>query len=230
MGMIKTGEELLNISKAAAIGDITFEHILGYMKEGMTEIKIALEIEKTLRKLGAESLAFPTIVVSGNRTCLPHGEPTEKVLEKGDLVTLDFGGVYRGQCGDMTRTVGVGTLNEKQIEIYNIVKEAQEAALKKCISGAMSKDIDTAARDVITKAGYGEFFVHGTGHGVGIEVHEEPYLNTRTNTELKENMAVTVEPGIYVPDEMGVRIEDLAIITDFGIINLVSSTKNLILL
>ncbi len=230
MGMIKSGDELLNIAKAAAIGDLTFKYILGYIKEGMTEVKIAEEIEKTLFKLGAEGLAFPTIVVSGERTCLPHGEPTEKVLEKGDLVTLDFGGIYKGQCGDMTRTVGIGKLSDKQREIYNVVRESQETALNKCIAGAMSKDIDTVARNVISQAGYGEFFIHGTGHGVGVEVHEEPYLNTRTNIELKENMAVTIEPGIYIPEEMGVRIEDLAIITNFGIINLVSSTKELILL
>ena len=230
MGMIKTAEELLNISKAATIGDITYEHILGFIREGMTEIQVSDEIEKTLRKLGATDLAFPTIVVSGSRTWEMHGEPTDKVIEKGDLVTMDFGGIYRGQCGDMTRTVGIGKLNEEQIKIYNIVKESQEKALKACMAGVMSQEIDTIARNVIKEAGYGEFFVHGTGHGVGVEVHEEPYLNTRTNTRLEENMAVTVEPGIYLPDRMGVRIEDLAIITDFGIINLVNSPKNLILL
>ncbi len=195
MSMIKTGEELIDISKAARIGELTFDHMLSYIKKGMTEIQIAQELENTLKELGGKGLAFPTIVVSGSRTCLPHGEPTEKIVEDGDLITLDFGCKYNGQCADMTRTVGIGYLGEEQIKIYN-----------------------------------GEYFVHGTGHGVGKEVHEEPYINTRTNVRLEENMAVTIEPGIYLPDKMGVRIEDLAIITEFGIINLTKADKNLIIL
>ncbi len=230
MGMIKSGDELLNISKTAAIGDICFEHIIEYICEGMTELDVAKEIETTLLKLGASSLSFPTIVVSGKRTCLPHGEPTSKIIENGDLLTLDFGAIYKGQCGDMTRTIGIGFLDDEQKKIYDIVLESQEKALRACKSGAMSQEIDRIARGTIEDEGYGQYFVHGTGHGVGTKVHEEPYLNTRTNFKLEENMAITIEPGIYIPDKLGVRIEDLAIITDFGIINLVKSPKNLIII
>ncbi len=230
MGMVKTAQELLDIAKAEAIGDRAFEHILGFIRIGMTELEIAKEIEKTMFSLGATDLSFPTISVSGWRGCLPHGEPSEKRIEEGELLTLDFGCIYNGQCGDMTRTVGLGELSEKQIQVYNTVLDAQEAAISAVKAGVMSREVDKIARDFIEKAGYGQFYIHGTGHGVGKQVHEEPYINKSTNTLLEENMAVTIEPGIYLPDEMGVRIEDLAIITEFGIINLTKSPKELIIL
>jgi len=228
--MIKTPEELMSIFKAAAIGDMCFSHILEFLKVGMTEIEVAKEIERVLYSLGTEGLAFPIICVSGERTNQMHGEPTDKVIEEGDLVTLDFGAIIDGYCGDMTRTVAMGFVTDFQREIYDLVLKAQLAALSACKAGARCFDIDKIARDIITEAGYGEMYIHGTGHGVGREVHEPPTLNAKSEEVLEEYMPITVEPGIYLPDKFGVRIEDLAIVTKFGIINAVKSTKDLIIL
>jgi len=228
--MVKTPEQLLNIMKAAAIGDMCFTHILGFIRVGMTEIQVSDEIERVLRLLGAEGLSFPTICVSGERTNLPHGEPTDKLIEDGDLVTLDFGAVYNGWCGDMTRTIAMGHVTEEQKKVYNIVLAAQLAGIDACKAGEKCFDVDKASRDIIEKAGYGEYFPHGTGHGVGTEVHELPFLNRESKEILEENMPVTIEPGIYIPENFGVRIEDLAIVTSFGIINTVKSAKDLIIL
>ncbi|MBN7772449.1 M24 family metallopeptidase [Clostridium aminobutyricum] len=228
--MIKTPEEILNIMKASAIGDLCFSHILGFVRPGMTELQVADEIERVLKSLGAEGLSFPTICVSGINTTLPHGEPSDKIIEEGDLLTMDFGAIVNGYCGDMTRTIGIGHLSAEQKKVYHIVLAAQLAAIDACKAGAKCFDVDKAARDIIEEAGYGEYFIHGTGHGVGTEVHENPYLNTRTDEILEEYMPVTIEPGIYIPDKFGVRIEDLAIVTSFGIINTVKSTKELIIL
>lgn len=228
--MVKTPDEILKIMKAAAIGDMCFSHMLGYVKVGMTDFQVAAEIERVLHRLGSEGLSFPTICVSGARSCLPHGEPSDKVIEKGDFVTMDFGAMVEGYCGDMTRTVIMGKPTEEQHKIYHIVLAAQLAALDACKAGVSCFDVDKVARDIITEAGYGEYFIHGTGHGIGREVHEEPYFNNKSTAILEENMPMTVEPGIYIPDTYGVRIEDLAIITKFGIINAVKSDKNLIVL
>ena len=228
--MVKTPEQLLSIMKAAAIGDMCFSHMIGFLKTGMTEISVAAEIERALFSLGAEKLAFPVICVSGERTNLPHGEPSDKLIEEGDFVTLDFGAVIDGYCADMTRTVAMGSVTGFQREVYDIVLKAQLAALAACKAGARCFDVDKTARDIIEAAGFGEEFVHGTGHGVGIEVHEAPKLNKTSEETLEENMAVTIEPGIYIPDKFGVRIEDLAIVTNFGTINTVKSTKELIIL
>lgn len=227
---IKTPEALLQIMKAEAMGDACFSHILEYMKIGMTELQVAEEIERTLRKLGAEDLAFPTICVSGTRTEFPHGEPTDKVIEAGDLVTIDMGAVVNGYCGDMTRTVAMGHVTEEQRSIYELVLQSQEAGLSALKAGVRCFDIDKICRDMIAEAGYGEQFVHGTGHGVGVEVHEAPTLNRKSDEILEEFMPVTVEPGIYLPGLFGVRIEDLAIVTNFGIINTTKSAKELIIL
>ncbi|MCL1810084.1 MAG: aminopeptidase P family protein [Clostridiales bacterium] len=229
-GSAKTPEQLLAIMKASAMGDMCFSHVLGFMKAGMTEIEVAAEIERVLFSLGAEKLAFPVICVSGERTSLPHGEPSGKAIEKGDFVTVDFGAVVDGYCGDMTRTVAMGQVTDFQRKIYHIVLAAQFAAIDACIAGARCVDVDRAARGIIESAGYGEEFCHGTGHSVGAEVHEMPALNRESEAVLEENMAVTIEPGIYMPGKFGVRIEDLAIVTKFGIINTVKSPKELIIL
>ena len=227
--MIKTPDEILRIMKAAAMGDICFSHILEYIRPGMTELQVSDEIERTLMSLGAEGLSFPTICVSGVNTTQPHGEPTDKVIEDGDFVTMDFGAVVEGYCGDMTRTI-VGHVSEKQREVYDVVLRSQLAGLDACRAGVRCRDIDAVSRNIIEDAGYGEFYIHGTGHGVGTEVHEAPTLNSRSDEILAEFMPVTVEPGIYIPHEFGVRIEDLAIITEFGIINAVKSQKSLIII
>ena len=228
--MIKTPDEILRIMKAAAMGDICFSHILEYIRPGMTELQVSDEIERTLMSLGAEGLSFPTICVSGVNTTQPHGEPTDKVIEDGDFVTMDFGAVVEGYCGDMTRTIAVGHVSEKQREVYDVVLRSQLAGLDACRAGVRCRDIDAVSRNIIEDAGYGEFYIHGTGHGVGTEVHEAPTLNSRSDEILAEFMPVTVEPGIYIPNEFGVRIEDLAIITEFGIINTVKSEKELIII
>lgn len=230
MAEVKTAEELLKILTAQAIGDKCFEHLLGWMQPGMTEIEVADEIEAYMRSLGAEGLSFPTIVVSGTRGDQIHGEPSDKEIEIGDFVTIDMGAVYEGYCGDMTRTVAIGTPTEEMAEVYDIVLEAQLAGLEAIKAGEKCFDVDKLVRDIIEDAGYGEYYIHGTGHGVGTEVHEPPYLNTRTDEVLASGMAVTCEPGIYIPGKFGVRIEDLAIVTDFGIINATSSPKELIIL
>ena len=228
--MIKTPDEILRIMKAAAMGDMCFSYILEFIRPGMTEIEVADEIERFLFGLGAEGLSFPTICVSGINTTQPHGEPSDKVIEEGDFVTMDFGAVVEGYCGDMTRTIGIGGLSEKQKEVYDIVLRAQLAGLTACKAGVRCSHVDRVCRSIIEEAGYGEYFVHGTGHGVGTEVHEAPVLNAGSEETLDTFMPVTVEPGIYIPDEFGVRIEDLAIITEFGIINAVKSQKSLIII
>ena len=228
--MIKTPVELMAILEAQAMGDACFSHILEYIKPGMTEKQVAEEIEKTLMGLGSEGLAFDTICVSGEKGDQPHGIPSDKVIQDGDLVTMDFGAVVRGYCGDMTRTIGIGSLTSELKDAYDVVKRSQEAGLAACRAGVPCKEIDRVCRSIIEEAGFGEYFVHGTGHGVGREVHESPTLNAKSDEVLEAYMPVTVEPGIYVPGSFGIRIEDLAIITDFGIINGTKSTKDLIIL
>lgn len=227
---IKTPDEILKIMKAEAMGDICFTHILDFIKTGMTELQVAEEIERVLLALGAEGLSFPTICVSGARTEFPHGEPTDKVIEEGDFVTVDMGAVVEGYCGDMTRTVAMGQISQEQQEVYDIVLRSQKAGLEAVKAGIKCFDVDQICRDIIKEAGYGEYYIHGTGHGVGTEVHEPPTLNTKSEEVLAEYMPVTIEPGIYIPGKFGVRIEDLAIVTDFGIINTTKSEKELIIL
>ncbi len=228
--MIKNQHEIDCISRAVALGDRCFSHILDYIKPGMTERQVADEIERFLFDGGAEGLAFDTISVSGERTCLPHGEPTDRIIQKGEFVTMDFGAVIEGYCGDMTRTIGIGYLSEEQKKVYGIVLEAQLAAIDFIKAGVRCADADKVARDIIVNAGYGDFYPHGLGHGVGTLVHEAPTLNSKSEEVLASDMVVTIEPGIYMPNKFGVRIEDLAIVTDFGIINKVMSKKELIIL
>ncbi len=228
--MIKNDFEIESISNAAALGDQCFSHILGFIEPGMSEKQVADEIERFLFEGGAEALAFDTISVSGERGCLPHGEPTDKLIQKGEFLTLDFGAVINGYCGDMTRTVAIGSITSEQRNVYEIVLEAQLAAADFIKAGVRCFDADKIARDIIVKAGYGDYYPHGLGHGVGKLVHEAPTLNGKSEEILEKNMVVTIEPGIYIPDKFGVRIEDLAIVTDFGIINKVESKKELIIL
>lgn len=223
---IRTPEELLLIMKAEAMGDIAFEHMLDFIKPGMTEIQIADEIERVLRALGAEGLSFETIAVSGVNSNQPHGVPSEKKIEEGEFLTMDLGALYKGYCGDMTRTVAIGYATDEMKEIYDIVLRSQLAGLAAVKAGVSCRDVDRASRSIIEEAGYGDFYIHGTGHGVGREVHQPPTLNARSEEILQENQAVTVEPGIYLPEKFGVRIEDLAIVTNFGIINCTKSKKS----
>lgn len=226
--MIKDAEEIKLIETAASIADKAFEHILGFIKAGMTEIEVALELEFFMKKLGASALSFPTIVASGNRSSLPHGTASEKVINEGDFITLDFGCVYKGYCSDMTRTIVLGKANEKQKEIYNAVLDANEAALKAVKPGISCAALDKIARDIIVERGYGERFGHGLGHGVGREVHELPYVNARSKFDLEPGMIITDEPGIYISGFGGVRIEELVLVTEDGYRVLSKSPKHLI--
>ena len=179
-------------------------------------------------KQGASGFSFDTIMASGKNSSMPHAIPSEKKLETGDFITMDFGCLYQGYCSDMTRTIVLGRASEKQKEIYNTVLRAQEAALEIIRAGLTGQEVDRAAREVIEKAGYGPCFGHGLGHSVGLYIHEEPRLSPSDNTVLEAGMSETVEPGIYVPGFGGVRIEDLVIITEKGCRNLTSSPKELI--
>lgn len=223
--LVKDASEIETLRKAMSIGDQAFAHVLQYIKPGVSERELALELEFFMRQQGASGTAFETIMASGPRSALPHGVASARKLQSGDLLTMDFGCVYKGYHSDMTRTVVLGQANPKQEEIYHIVLEAQMAALAAIKAGVTAKEVDAVARKIITDRGYGEFFGHGTGHGVGLAIHESPRLNTRDETVLEKGMVVTVEPGIYLPQWGGVRIEDSVVVTENGCEILTSSPK-----
>lgn len=228
--LIKTEAEIAILKKAAHIADEAFSHICKFIKPGVTELEVSNELEFFMRKLGAASSSFDTIVASGSRGALPHGVATDKVIESGELVTLDYGAYYEGYISDITRTVAVGEPSVKMKKIYDITLAAQELALRKIKPGMTGIEADAIARDYIISKGYGEAFGHSTGHGIGLEVHEGPTLSFRSDAVLQPNMAVTVEPGIYLPGIGGVRIEDDIIITETGNERLTHSTKQLLIL
>ncbi|WP_424766178.1 M24 family metallopeptidase [Paenibacillus sp. sgz302251] len=228
--IIKDATELQIMQEAADLADRTFEHILKLIRTGVRETDIALEMEVYMRSHGATSSSFDTIVASGERAALPHGVASDRVIGINEFVKLDFGAYYNGYCSDLTRTVVVGKPSEKHVEIYNIVLEAQLHALEHIKPGMSGREADALTRDIITKYGYGDQFGHGTGHGLGMEIHEAPRLSKLSETILTPGMTVTVEPGIYVPGFGGVRIEDDIVITETGIKILTSSPKDLITL
>lgn len=228
---IKSVEEIERIATAEAIGDKAFSHVLEYIKPGVSEMDIALELEYTMRKNGATGLSFDTIAASGPNSSLPHAVPTKRTLEQGDFLTMDFGCVYDGYCSDMTRTVFIGEQpSEKQLEIYNTVLKAQLSALEMIRPGVKCSDVDACARTIIADAGYGEYFGHGLGHSVGLFIHEEPRFSRKCEDVLVPGIVITVEPGIYLPGEFGVRIEDTIVVTGDGYRNLAVSPKELIML
>ncbi|MFC5557810.1 M24 family metallopeptidase [Ureibacillus thermophilus] len=228
--LIKTDEEIKIIKVACEIADAAFSHILNFIKPGVTELEVSNELEFFMRKQGASSSSFDTIVASGLRSALPHGVATDKVIEKGDFVTLDFGAIYNGYVSDMTRTIAVGQPSAKLVEMYNVVLEAQLLAIEKIKPGMKGIEADKIARDYLAERGYGEAFGHSTGHGIGLEVHEGPNLSYRSEQVLEPNMVVTVEPGVYLPGIGGVRIEDDIVITETGNERLTHSPKELIIL
>ncbi|MHC1682556.1 MAG: M24 family metallopeptidase [Clostridiaceae bacterium] len=230
MRLVKDEEEINNIRTAATFADEAFSHILNFIKPGVKERDVAIELEFFLKKKGASALSFDTIVASGYRSALPHGVASDKVINSGDLVTLDFGCIYQGYCSDMTRTVAVGNVDDKLLEIYKIVLNAQSEALKNFAPLKKCSELDKIARDIIEKAGYGTYFGHGLGHGVGREIHEAPAVSGKNDSILKSGYIVTNEPGIYIPGLGGVRIEDLLLITKDGYEVLSHSSKELIIL
>lgn len=213
---VKDAGELEAISQAAALAERAFWHILDYLKPGLTEWEVAVELEAFLRRHGAEKIGFETIVASGPRGALPHGTSTRRVICRGDLVTIDFGCRYRGYHSDLTRTVAVGAPDPRQEEIYRLVLEAQRAAIGAVRGGAKACEVDRAAREVIEAAGYGENFGHSTGHGVGLAVHEEPTVSAKNEKLLLPGMVITIEPGVYIPGWGGVRIEDMVLVEEGG--------------
>lgn len=224
---IKTPDELAYLREAEHIGDLAFQEILPSLVPGATEIEIAAKLEFFMKMHGADGISFPAIVASGIHSSMPHAIPSEKKLEKGDFVTMDFGCTYHGYCSDMTRTVVIGKADEKQKEIYRIVLEAQLATLAKLKAGMTGKEVDSVARDIIAAAGYGECFGHSLGHSVGLEIHEMPVSSQKCSDVLEAGMLMTVEPGIYVEGFGGVRIEDMVIVTEDGCENLTFSPKEL---
>ncbi|BBB92903.1 MAG TPA: Xaa-Pro peptidase family protein [Methylomusa anaerophila] len=226
--MEKDPEELGLIQQAVAIADKAFSHILEYIRPGVSERDIASELEHHMRGLGSEKPAFDTIVASGYRGALPHGQASDKHIKTGDFVTMDFGAVYQGYHSDITRTVVVGKANDKQRQIYKTVLTAQIAGIKAVIAGKTGKEVDAAARKIIHDAGYGDYFGHGLGHSLGLAIHEDPRLSPSGAIPLAPNMVVTVEPGIYLPEWGGVRIEDVVVVSASGCKILTGSNKQLI--
>lgn len=227
---VKLPFEVERIKKAQRIAEDAFSYICTVIRPGKTEREVALALDYYMLSHGAEALSFETIAVSGAKSSMPHGVPDGKVIESGDFVTLDFGAVVDGYHSDMTRTVAVGAVTQRQREVYETVLQAQTATLKVLRAGISCEAADAAARDVITQKGYGAYFNHSTGHGVGVEIHEYPRLAERLTDSLVAGNVVTVEPGIYLPGEFGVRIEDMAYITQNGCENLTNSPKDLIIL
>ena len=195
----------------------------------MTEKELLAELIYCLYKNGGEGLSFDPIVVSGPNTSLPHGVATDRVIREGDFITMDFGAMYQGYCADMTRTVAVGYATEEMEKVYNTVLQAQLAGLEATRAGVTGRDVDAAARQVIVDAGYGDYFGHGYGHSLGLEVHEAPNCNPGGETVMVEGMVSSAEPGIYLPGKFGVRIEDVVIFTRDGYENITASPKNLII-
>ncbi|MBA2879007.1 M24 family metallopeptidase [Anoxybacillus ayderensis] len=228
--LIKCEAEIKILKEAAEIADAAFRHILDFIRPGVREIDVANELEFFMRKQGATSSSFDIIVASGVRSALPHGVATEKVIEKGELVTLDFGAYYKGYCSDITRTVAVGEVSDELKRIYDVVLQAQLRGVEHIRAGMTGREADALTRDYISACGFGEYFGHSTGHGLGMEVHEMPALSMRSDTVLQPGMVVTVEPGIYIAGLGGVRIEDDIVITENGNERLTLSPKELITL
>jgi len=224
----KDSAEIASIKKAVEISDIAFERILGIIKPGLREKEIAAELEYQIKMLGADKEAFATIVASGPRSAMPHGIASEKKLKKGEFVTFDFGAFYNGYCSDITRTVVLGKATSRQKRVYDIVARAQMAAIRKVRAGVTGKDVDKAARDIITRAGYGKNFGHGTGHGIGLQVHGGPRVSPLGTQPLKNNMVITIEPGIYIAGWGGVRIEDDVVVKSKSGLVLNKAPKNLL--
>ena len=227
---VKNPTEIEIIQSAANIVDQAYEYILTVAKSGMTEQQLKAKLESKLLELGAEGTSFSTIVASGHRGALPHGVASDKIIEQGDMITLDFGAYYQGYASDITRTFAIGEPNPKLKEIYNIVLAANQKAIEAAKAGISSKALDAVARDYITKQGYGEAFGHSLGHGIGLDVHEGPVLAKNTDSALQVNNCVTIEPGIYIDGLGGVRIEDDILITENGCQRFTNSTKDLIIL
>lgn len=230
MRQVKDEAEIGIIRQAVKIADQAFAQVLEKIQPGAIEEDIALELELSLRRSGASGKSFDFIVASGKRSSLPHGIASGKKINLGELITIDFGAKYKWYCSDLTRTVFLGKPEAKHREIYQIVLEAQQAALEIIKPGMSGKEIDAVARGIIHKHGYGDYFGHGLGHAVGLEIHESPRFNTKENKIIEPGMVITVEPGIYIPDWGGVRIEDMILVTKNGVEVLTQAPKQFIII
>lgn len=224
---VKDDAEIASIARAAAITDAALAQALPFIVAGKTERQAAWEIERRMREMGASAVGFELIVAAGPNSALPHARPSERLIQENEPIVIDIGALVDGYCSDMTRTICLGTPSAKFREIYGIVLKAQLAALAAIKAGENGKDIDAVARDIITDAGYGPQFGHSLGHGVGLQVHEQPRLShlLANPLPLVPGNVVSVEPGIYLPGWGGVRIEDLVLVTETGVRNLVASPK-----
>lgn len=227
---VKSKRELEYINEAQKLTDRTFSYITSRIAKGMTEREIMLDMEFFMRRLGSQGVSFDFIVVSGKNSSLPHGVPTDKKIERGDFITMDFGAVVNGYRSDMTRTVAVGTVSDEQRLVYETVLKAQNNAIKAIKSGAVCSNIDKTARDIIDGAGFEGCFGHALGHSVGIEIHESPVFSPRCRTVLEKGNVMTVEPGIYIENKFGVRIEDMVFVTENSCTDITKSTKELLIL
>jgi Xaa-Pro aminopeptidase len=226
----KDEEELERIRKAAELTDRAFEHALGFVRPGLSELEVAWELEKFMREQGSEGIAFPFIVATGSNSALPHATPGEREIKRGELLLLDIGARCGGYCADLTRMIAIGRPSKRQLEVYEVVRRAQEAALSGIKPGMDGLEADKLARAVIQGAGFGDAFGHGLGHGVGLAVHEGPRLSPFADPKkdiLEPGMVVTVEPGIYLVGEFGVRIEDLTVVRADGLEVLTAAPKEL---
>ena len=228
--VIKDEKEVEKIKKAVEIADKGFDFLVDFIEPGKSEKEVALELEFFMKRNGGESNAFDFIVASGKRGALPHGVASDKIIKKGELVTIDFGTVYQGYHSDITRTVAVGEVEQELKDIYDLVLTAQKKVISKIKAGMSGVEADKIARDFISEAGYKENFGHGLGHGIGLEIHESPRLSYSSDDQLKAGMMVTDEPGIYISGLGGVRIEDDLLITENGCKVLNSAPKELIIL
>lgn len=227
---VKEEYELERMRQAQAITDKAFAEVLGRIRIGMTEKELAAELIYCLYKNGAEGLSFQPIVVAGPNSSMPHGVPGERRLQEGDFVTMDFGVVYRDYCSDMTRTVALGYATDEMKQVYDTVLRAQLTGIAATRAGVTGQAIDGAARKVIADAGYGDYFGHGYGHSLGLEIHEAPYCNPSNDQPIPAGAVCSAEPGIYLPDKFGVRIEDCVIVKDDGVEILPKSPKELLVI
>jgi Xaa-Pro aminopeptidase len=225
MRMVKDEAEIALMQRAAAVGDSLFEHILPFIEPGVSEMEIAAELEHAARLAGAEAMSFPTIVASGPRSALPHGTASTAKLPRRGFVTLDFGVILSGYCSDMTRTVHIGKPTPEEREVYEAVSEAQEAGVAATRAGVTCGAVDQASRSVLERHHLAKYFTHSTGHGVGIEIHENPRVAKNQSTVLEAGMVITVEPGVYIPEHFGLRIEDTVVVEASGARILTQATK-----
>jgi Xaa-Pro aminopeptidase len=224
---VKDAAEVAAIGRAVEIADAAYQHMLGVLRFGLSERDAALELEMHMRRAGAERVAFESVLASGPRSALPHGRASDRIMGPGEFVTMDFGAVFEGYCSDCTRTVVLGSADERQRRVYGIVLDAQRRALEMIRAGVACREVDAVARAVIAASGLGDAFGHSLGHGIGLEVHEGPRLSPQEDAVLEPGMVVTVEPGVYLPEWGGVRIEDLVVVTSDGCRILTRSPKDL---